>query len=37
MPTEKQKDAAILVCQLLSNLLQPILLFRYDPLQKSSS
>ncbi|MGH2415300.1 MAG: DUF6888 family protein [Microcystaceae cyanobacterium] len=34
MPTEKQKDTAIFVCQLLSNLLQPILLFRYDTLQK---
>ncbi|MDF5719986.1 MAG: hypothetical protein PUP91_05760 [Rhizonema sp. PD37] len=34
MLTEKQKDTAIFVCQLLSNLLQPILLFRYDPLQK---
>ncbi|MEH2007496.1 DUF6888 family protein [Nostoc sp.] len=34
MPTEKQKDTAIFVCQLLSNLLQPILLFIYDPLQK---
>ena len=30
MPTEKQKDAAIFVCQLLSNLYQPIHLFRYD-------
>ncbi|MDJ0582560.1 hypothetical protein [Crocosphaera sp.] len=30
MPTEKQKDAAIFVCQLLSNLYQSIHLFRYD-------
>ena len=30
MPTEKQKDTAIFVCQLLSNLYQPISLFRYD-------
>ncbi|MGI2903306.1 DUF6888 family protein [Tolypothrix sp. VBCCA 56010] len=34
MPTEKQKDTAIFVCQLLSLFLQPILLFRYHPLQK---
>jgi hypothetical protein len=30
LPTEKQKDTAIFVCQLLSNLYQPINLFRYD-------
>ncbi|GFE71714.1 hypothetical protein [Chroococcus sp. FPU101] len=30
MPTEKQKDTAIFICQLLSNLYQPIHLFRYD-------
>lgn len=30
MPTEKQKDTAIFLCQLLSNLYQPIHLFRYD-------
>ncbi|PSF32104.1 hypothetical protein C7H19_21920 [Aphanothece hegewaldii CCALA 016] len=30
MPTEKQKDTAIFICQLLSNLYQPIYLFRYD-------
>lgn len=34
MPTEKQKDTAIFICQLLSNLLQPIWLFRYAPLHK---
>ena len=34
MPTEKQKDTAIFICQLLSNLLQPIWLFRYDPLHQ---
>jgi hypothetical protein len=32
--TEKQKDTAIFVCQLLSTLLQPIWLFRYDSLYK---
>lgn len=30
MPTEKQKNTTIFLCQLLSNLLQPIWLFRYD-------
>lgn len=30
MPTPKQKDTAIFICQLLSNLYQPINLFRYD-------
>jgi hypothetical protein len=34
LPTEKQKDTAIFVFQLLSNLLQPIWLFRYDALHK---
>lgn len=34
MPTEIQKDTAIFVCQLLSNLLQPIWLFRYDSVNK---
>jgi hypothetical protein len=34
LPTEKQKDTAIFVCQLLSNLFQPIWLFRYDPVYK---
>ncbi|MFM7907673.1 MAG: DUF6888 family protein [Microcystis sp.] len=28
MPTQKQKDTAIFICQLLSNLYQPIYLFR---------
>ena len=32
MPTQKQKDTVIFVCQLLSNLFQPIWLFRYDSL-----
>lgn len=30
MLSERQKDTAIFICQLLSNLLQPIWLFRYD-------
>ena len=30
LPTEKQALAAIFVCQMLSNLLQSIHLFRYD-------
>jgi hypothetical protein len=30
LPTEKQTDTAIFLCQLLSNLYQPIHLFRYD-------
>ena len=30
MPTDKQKNTAIFICQLLSNLYQPINLFRYD-------
>ena len=30
MPTSKQKDTGIFICQLLSNLYQPINLFRYD-------
>lgn len=30
MPTEKQAFASIFVCQMLSNLLQSIHLFRYD-------
>jgi len=34
LPTEKQKDTAVFFCQLLSNLLQPIWLFRYDSAQK---
>ncbi|WP_013321940.1 DUF6888 family protein [Gloeothece verrucosa] len=35
MPTEKQKNTVIFICQLLSNLLQPIWLFRFDPLNKN--
>ncbi len=34
MLSEKQKDTAIFLCQLLSNLLQPIWLFRYDSTYK---
>ena len=30
MPTNQQKNTAIFLCQLLSNLYQPINLFRYD-------
>ena len=30
MPTDQQKETAIFICQLLSNLYQPINLFRYD-------
>jgi len=30
LPTQKQKDTSIFICQLLSNLYQPIYLFRYD-------
>ncbi|AFZ32973.1 hypothetical protein Glo7428_4534 [Gloeocapsa sp. PCC 7428] len=30
MPTRKQSDTAIFLCQLLSNLYQPIQIFRYD-------
>ncbi|NES86765.1 MAG: hypothetical protein F6K10_38480 [Moorea sp. SIO2B7] len=30
MPTDKQKETAIFICKLLSNLYQPINLFRYD-------
>ncbi|OCQ94444.1 hypothetical protein BCD64_07110 [Nostoc sp. MBR 210] len=30
MPTRKQSDTAIFLCQLLSNLYQPIQVFRYD-------
>ncbi|NJM89848.1 MAG: hypothetical protein HC847_24575 [Hydrococcus sp. RU_2_2] len=37
MPTEKQKDTAIFVCQLLSNLYQPINVFRYDKRIKTLS
>ncbi len=34
MLSEKQKDTAIFICQLLSNLTQPIWLFRYDSTYK---
>jgi len=34
LPTDQQKDTVIFVCQLLSKLLQPIWMFRYDPLYK---
>jgi hypothetical protein len=37
LPTEKQKDTAIFVCQLLSNLYQPINVFRYDKRIKTLS
>jgi len=30
LPTQKQSNTAIFVCQLLSNLYQPIQIFRYD-------
>ncbi|MEH2236508.1 DUF6888 family protein [Nostoc sp.] len=30
MPTQKQSDTAIFLCQLFSNLYQPIEVFRYD-------
>ncbi len=30
MPTQKQADTAIFLCQLFSNLYQPIQVFRYD-------
>jgi hypothetical protein len=30
LPTDQQKDTVIFICQLLSNLYQPINLFRYD-------
>jgi len=30
LPTREQSDTAIFVCQLLSNLYQPIQVFRYD-------
>ncbi len=34
MPTNLQAAASVLVCQSLSDMFQPIFLFRYDPLQK---
>ncbi len=30
MPTRQQSDTAIFLCQLLSNLFQPMQVFRYD-------
>uniref|UniRef100_B8HN54 DUF6888 domain-containing protein n=1 Tax=Cyanothece sp. (strain PCC 7425 / ATCC 29141) TaxID=395961 RepID=B8HN54_CYAP4 len=30
MPTQQQSNTAIFLCQLLSNLYQPIQVFRYD-------
>ncbi|MDJ0661716.1 MAG: hypothetical protein QNJ42_19855 [Crocosphaera sp.] len=35
LPTEKQKNTIIFLSQLFSNLLQPVWLFRFDPLNKS--
>ncbi|MEW5856403.1 MAG: hypothetical protein AB1861_03355 [Cyanobacteriota bacterium] len=35
MPTQKQSDATIFLCQLLSNLYQPIQVFRYDQILKT--
>jgi len=34
LPTQKQALASMFVCQMLSNLLQSIHLFRYDPTMK---
>jgi hypothetical protein len=34
MPTHEQGIASVYVCQSLSDMLQPIHLFRYDPLYK---
>ena len=34
LPTEKQKNTIVFLSQLLSNLLQPVWLFRFDPLNK---
>jgi hypothetical protein len=34
MPTHEQAIASVCVCQSLSDMLQPIHLFRYDPLYK---
>lgn len=34
MPTNLQAIASVCVCQSLADMLQPIHLFRYDPLQK---
>ncbi|MGI8499731.1 MAG: DUF6888 family protein [Hassallia sp.] len=35
MPTQKQSNTAIFLCQLLSNLYQPIQIFRYDQTLKT--
>ncbi|WP_088243655.1 DUF6888 family protein [Calothrix rhizosoleniae] len=35
MPTQKQLETAIFLCQLLSNLYQPIQVFRYDRVFKT--
>ncbi|WP_245940111.1 DUF6888 family protein [Stenomitos frigidus] len=35
MPTREQAEAAIFVCQLFSNLFQPINVFRYDQKAKT--
>ncbi|MDJ0599683.1 MAG: hypothetical protein QNJ37_12680 [Crocosphaera sp.] len=35
LPTEKQKNTVVFLSQLLSNLLQPVWLFRFDPLNRS--
>ncbi len=34
MPTDEQKNAIVFICQSLSNFLQPIWLFRYDPIDR---
>jgi len=35
LPTQKQSNTAIFLCQLLSNLYQPIQIFRYDQTLKT--
>jgi len=35
MPTTEQALASVIVCQMLSNLYQPINLFRYDDVNKA--
>jgi hypothetical protein len=34
MPTNQQEIASVCICQSLSDMLQPIYLFRYDPVNK---
>jgi hypothetical protein len=34
MPTNQQAIASVCICQSLSDMLQPIYLFRYDPVNK---